>query len=835
MALKIPPPAAPAIAAPAPAEAACQHCHTLFRPAGPDDTFCCGGCAFVYDLITGSGLKDYYSLKGRQTTPPVKNTAFHQRDHRWLTPRIAAAEAAAGEGAATLDCAVQGISCVGCVWLLEKLYQRQPGALRARVRAHPGRIRLEWKPGQHDPAAFAEAARQFGYLLGSAESAPPVSQAASSRMGLCGAFAMNAMAFSLPRYLGMEDSFALAPIFLMAAATCATLAVLTGGSYFINRAWHSLRAGVLHMDLPIAIGILAAYLGSLAGWLLQVPGLIYFDFVAVFTFLMLAGRRLQLSAVERNRGRLLGASLLTGSVQGPDGQSIDLTEITPGTIYQLLPGQIVPTASRLLSGEATISLESISGEADPRHLTAGGRLPSGSLHTGRAPLTLESLETWEASLYRRLRDTRETEARHPWLDRILRYYILTVLTLAILGGLAWWIHSGHAATGLQVMISLLVVSCPCALGVALPLADDLAAAAMERIGVFIRRPIFWPRLLKVRHILFDKTGTLTLESPALGNPAILQHLDAASLTALKTLIHDSLHPVSRSLTEALAREHGPLAREFTKAAGDPRDKKDLIDQNDQNDVTPPPAPTQIPTIKEIPGCGLSLTDNSGQTWTLGHPTWDGISHQRLTLPAAPWSNHPADAVLRHNGTLLAQFRFKDTIRPETRDTLAVLQRQGYTLHILSGDRSEKVTHLADKAGIPRDGAIGNLSPAEKATAVRDLDQHDTLYLGDGANDSLAFDEAYCTGTPVVDKGVLENRADFYFLGRSLGFISTLLTTAHQRQRAVRRTAAFALLYNASAGLLCLAGLMNPLLAAILMPLSSVVTLAIVALHFRRRA
>jgi len=646
---------------------------------------------------------------------------------------------------------------------------------------------------------------------------------------------MNAMAFSLPRYLGMEDSFALAPIFLMAAATCATLAVLTGGSYFINRAWHSLHAGVLHMDLPIAIGILAAYLGSLAGWLLEVPGLIYFDFVAVFTFLMLAGRRLQLSAVERNRGRLLGASLLTGSVQGPEGQPIDLTEITPGTLYQLSPGQIVPTASRLLSGEATISLESISGEADPRHLTAGGRLPSGSLHTGRAPLTLESLETWEASLYRRLRDTRETEARHPWLDRILRYYILTVLTLAILGGLAWWIHSGHAATGLQVMISLLVVSCPCALGVALPLADDLAAAAMERIGVFIRRPIFWPRLLKVRHILFDKTGTLTLESPALGNPAILQHLDAASLTALKTLIHDSLHPVSRSLTEALAREHGPLAREFTKAAGDPRDKKDLNDQNDQNDVTPPPAPTQIPTIKEIPCCGLSLTDNSGQTWTLGHPTWDGISHQRLTLPAAPWSNHPADAVLRHNGTLLAQFRFKDTIRPETRDTLAVLQRQGYTLHILSGDRSEKVTHLADKAGIPRDGAIGNLSPAEKATAVRDLDQHDTLYLGDGANDSLAFDEAFCTGTPVVDKGVLENRADFYFLGRSLGFISTLLTTAHQRQRAVRRTAAFALLYNASAGLLCLAGLMNPLLAAILTPLSSVVTLAIVALHFRRRA
>ena len=207
--------------------------------------------------------------------------------------------------------------------------------------------------------------------------------------------------------------------------------------------------------------------------------------------------------------------------------------------------------------------------------------------------------------------------------------------------------------------------------------------------------------------------------------------------------------------------------------------------------------------------------------------------RRTALPAAPWSNHPADAVFRHNGTILAEFRFKDTIRPETRDTLADLQRQGYILHILSGDRSEKVALLADKAGLPRECAVGNLSPAEKAAAVCKLDQRDTLYLGDGANDSLAFDEAFCTGTPVVDKGVLENRADFYFLGRSLGFAGTLLKTAHQRQRAVRRTAAFALIYNASAGILCLAGQMNPLLAAIMMPLSLLVTLAIVALHFRR--
>ena len=799
--------------------ATCEHCHTLFSRTDPDDRFCCGGCSFVHDLINGSGLGDYYTLKGSRITPPVKSAAFQPRDHSWMTPRIAAAEAAAGEGAATLDCAVQGISCVGCVWLLQRLFERQAGALRAQVRANPGRIRLEWSPGTGDPVAFAEEARQFGYLLGPAEQAGAVNNHTSGRMGLCGAFAMNAMAFSLPRYLGMEDTFPLAPVFTMAAAACATLAVLTGGSYFVNRAWHSVRAGVLHMDLPIALGIVAAYLGSLAGWLMQVDELMYFDFVAIFTFLMLAGRRLQLSAVERNRSRLLGASLLSGSVLDSDGQPLALEALAPGLNYQLSSGQIVPVASRVLEGEASVSLESISGEADPRHIPAGGRLLSGSLNISRHALSLEALESWDQSLYRRLRESRETEARHPWLDRILRYYILTVLALAVLGGAAWWIATGHAATGLQVMISLLVVSCPCALGVALPLADDLAAGAMERIGVFIRRPVFWPRLLRVRHILFDKTGTLTLEAPVLTNPESLTKLKPDELAALHALVHDSLHPVSRSLTEALAKEHGAPARELPK------------NQEDEKPTTQPRPPAALPDIEEVPGCGLVLTDTSQQIWTLGHPAWDGITHDRTALPAAPWSNHPADAVLRRHGSVVAEFRFKDTIRPDTRDTLAALQRQGYTLHILSGDRSEKVAHLADKAGIPRECALGNLSPAQKATAVRELDHDDTLYLGDGANDSLAFDEAFCTGTPVVDKGVLESRADFYFLGRSLGFIGTLLATAHQRRRAVRRTAAFALIYNATAGIICLSGYMNPLLAAILMPLSSLVTLGMVALHF----
>ena len=229
----------------------CRHCATVFVPEEPGDEFCCGGCAFVHNLIHEEGLDQYYTLKGGKVTAPVKSVALQQRDFTWLHEATALAEKDAGTG--RMELAVQGISCVGCVWLLEKVFQRFPGALRARVRAHPGRISLEWTPGKCDLAAFAGEARQFGYLLGPVGEGEYVTNEFSGRTGLCGAFAMNAMAFSLPRYLGMEGDFALAGILTMAAGVCATLAVLTGGSYFIRRAAQCLRTGVLHIDLAMPL------------------------------------------------------------------------------------------------------------------------------------------------------------------------------------------------------------------------------------------------------------------------------------------------------------------------------------------------------------------------------------------------------------------------------------------------------------------------------------------------------------------------------------------------------------------------------------------------------
>ncbi|HEX2749468.1 MAG TPA: heavy metal translocating P-type ATPase metal-binding domain-containing protein [Verrucomicrobiales bacterium] len=768
----------------------CKHCGTRFKAGKPEDIFCCGGCTFVHNLILQNGLDQFYVLKGSSPVPPVKSAALLRRDYGWLRELAERRPAGAAGRAESYEFAVQGISCTGCVWLIERILQGQPGVLCARGRAHPGRLNLDCVSGQCDLVQLAEELRQFGYLLGPLGEEERRETGFPGRMGLCGAFAMNAMAFSLPRYLGMESGFELAGIFTLVAGLSATLAVVTGGSYFIGRAVKCLQCGVLHMDLPIALGIVSAYAGSLTGWMTGVESLQYFDFVAVFTFLMLAGRKLQLAGVERNRGRLLRLMGETGTLRNADGEKIGCDALRPGKRYLVESGQIIPVASRLLSNCATFSMESISGEPEPRVFSAGNRVASGSLNVGSLPVELEAIEAWQDSLYRKLRERSEGPGNHPFLDRVLKYAIAAVLILATGGFLAWWAATGDVARALQVTISVLVVSCPCALGVAIPFADDLSAGCLERMGVFVRRPDFWPRLRRVRHVIFDKTGTLTLETPVLENPEALTALKAEPRNALAVLVFDSLHPVSRALTEALA----------------------------SSGVTGPSART---AVEETPGQGLAFTDKQGARWSLGRAGW-----------ASPRTSGDS-TVFACDGVAVAQFRFRDSLRPDAVEAIRDLAARHLTLHLLSGDQPDKVHSIARRVGIPESRVFGAQTPYEKEAKVREIDHRDSLYIGDGLNDSLAFSAACCTGTPVVDKGMLESKADFYFLSRSLAFAGQLFRISDLRTRAVRCVAAFAIAYNVLAAGVSLAGVMSPLVAAVIMPLSGICTLAVVWAHFKK--
>jgi Cu2+-exporting ATPase len=622
----------------------------------------------------------------------------------------------------------------------------------------------------------------------------------AARLGLCGAFALNAMGFSLPIYLGMPADFEFAPLFKLIAFLSATLSMLVGGGYFMDRAWRALRLGTVHIDLPIALGLIAAYCGSIAGWVLGSERLMYFDFVSIFVFLMLAGRSLQTTAVDRNRQRLIRQQPVPESVPdaGEDGAMVGREDIEPGLRFELRPGQALPVSGVLAAGEADFSLEWIHGEADPVRFSAGGRLPAGAILLSREAAVIEAGERWVDSLLAKLTAPVTGERGAPGLDRLLRVYLGVVLVLGVLA-LVMWTVRGDWLIGLQAMISVFVVSCPCALGVSIPLADDMAASAMERLGVFVRTATLWPRLRRVRQVIFDKTGTLTLERPVLENPEDVASLDDDAALALARLTRGSLHPVSRSLLEALGTRGQKLLSEHGVGA-----------------------------TREFPGLGVALEGENGG-WSLGKAGWTGGGAGE---PAG--SSGSAGSELRQAGEIRAFFRFRESLRPGAVEMLRRLEAGGLSLHILSGDHPEKVRHMAEALGLPEGRAAGGLSPEEKATRVAALDQRDTLYLGDGANDSLAFDAALVTGTPVVDRSLLESKADFYTLGSGLSFLPGLLGAAAARARAVRTAFGFALVYNLTTVAFSMAGGMSPLLAAILMPMSSIVSILIVARISRRK-
>lgn len=753
----------------------------------------------VAELIADNGFERFYDLKQDLIVAPVRSRPFEEHDFSWLAAKQEAAEvrAAASHQAARLELALEGISCVGCVWLVERLFARHAGSVRAISNPNNGRLYLEWVPGKCELEAFLRELCRFGYVAApaGAVSGDHERRRLAARLGLCGAFALNTMGFMLPVYLKMPPDFEFAALFRVISLVSATLSMLVGGGYFIERAWRSLRAGSLHLDLPIAMGLVTAYAGSVVGWLLGNEKLMYFDFVSTFVFLMLCGRYLQTAAVDRNRRRLVRQQPVPEAVLRADceGPPVGREEIEPGLRFLLEAGQAMPVAGLVAVGEGDFSLAWIHGEADAVKFAAGARLPAGAILLSRASLVVEATEGWADSLLAKLTAPARLERGTPGLERLLRTYLVAVLGLGI-AALAGWCWLGEPWTGTQAMISVFIVSCPCALGVAIPLADELAAAAMERLGLYARSATLWPRLRRVRKVVFDKTGTLTLERPVLDDPEEVSRLDAAAALALARLTRSSLHPLARALLEAMGS----------------RGQKLLADA----------APAEP---QELPGLGVTL-DLGSERWSLGRIGWDGVA---TNPPAAA----AAGSELRRNGRLVAAFRFHEALRPGAVETLRDLERRGLAPHILSGDHPDKVARMAAALGLPTGRACGGLSPEDKLRMVREMGARRVLYLGDGANDSLAFDAALVTGTPIVDRSLLETKADFFTLGAGLGFLPPLLNAAAARAMAVRAAFGFALIYNVAAVGFSVLGRMSPVLAAVIMPLSSIFSIFIVAAVF----
>jgi Cu2+-exporting ATPase len=642
---------------------------------------------------------------------------------------------------------------------------------------------------------FVQTVERFGYRLGTAKKvASRESHGLLLRTGICLALAINTMLLSTSTYFGLEQG----PIYDLvqqASFAMATLSALVGGSYFVKRAIEGLQRGVLHLDLPIALGMGLAYLGSTFSLFFTGARASYLDTVSVFIALMLVGRLLQERLVEKNRRSLLstdGASaLLARRVVSGRTELVACAELQEGDALLVCPGEIVPVAARLDDERATCALDWISGESEPRSFALGDALVAGAINAGNMALRATALGAFERSdLDALLRDdaTGKARLRGDFWDRLARVYAGLVLLATAVGASIWTLRGASLLEVLDVSTAVLVVTCPCAFGIATPLAYELAVAGLRRAGLFVREGSFFERCARVRRVVFDKTGTLTTGSLELREPAVLALLSDEEREVLYDLTAQSNHPKSAAIARALARLVPDLA-----LSGQP--------------------------AWEVAGHGMECR-RGDVVYRLGEPSWADASASLHTGP-----------VFSADGQPRAWLETSEVARPDAAREAQALSADGYELWIASGDTQPRVEAMGRALGIPAQRSLGDLTPDGKRSAIEriDLARNDTLMIGDGINDGPALSRAACSGTPAIDRPFVPARTDFYFLTPGLAPIRLVLRTAKHVRGVVQSALWFAVVYNVFAVALSFAGLMRPWLAAVLMPASSLVVLAFVVL------
>lgn len=782
------------------------------------DLFCCEGCRFVHELLNNEGLERFYDLRGAIGERVASWATGGPRDHKWIDVLRAAVDDEAGRGLALhrISVDIQGLHCTGCVWLIEQLFRRQDGAKQITVNPTLGGARLIAE-SSFDLHRFVTDVERFGYACGPSrkvDSSDP--SGLLLRLGICVAIAMNAMILAISRYAGLPEGM-LYTLFGRLDFALATASVLVGGSLFVQAAIQGLRRGILHLDLPIALGMTLAWLGSTVAWLQGRAA--YFDTLDVFVALMLVGRFLQERVLASNRRYLLTDDGIEGLLarrldENGDVRIVPCTELRPGDRLLIAPGDLVPVDGQLSElaisagdshdthvasiSAADFSLDWITGESAPRRYEGSERVPAGAFLAQNRAVVLTAMQAFSMStVVDLLRGAGRGEARGQteFWKRLPRIYVLAVIAIAFVAG-GLHLYWTNPATALDVVVALLIVTCPCAFGIALPLATELTLSALRRAGVCVRSSSLLDRATRLRRVVFDKTGTLTTGRLRLGNPETLEGLSEQDRAVLYDMVTWSTHPKSTAVADAL-KARWPRLRVRNSA---------------------PPT--------EHPGLGLESTiDGAGgsSTYRLGSPAWVGASTAN------------ADLSFARDGRVLLSLTTEETLRPNAAEEVAGLAALGVEVWILSGDDGPRVAAVASELGLRSDRARGNCTPNAKAEIVAGLDREDTLVFGDGINDCPVLNLAWCSGTPAIDRPFVAARSDFYVTGVGIDGIRRLVLAARRLRTTTYLLLAIALTYNVLTVALAASARMSPLLCAILMPLSSLSTLAAAIASTRRIA
>ncbi|MEZ6016491.1 MAG: heavy metal translocating P-type ATPase [Planctomycetota bacterium] len=816
--------------------AACAHCG-LHVPAAlvepeADEQYCCSGCRAVRATLLQSGLGDYYDLRARFDDGANREPARgSRRSYATFDREVFLAEhVTVVEGTARVELLLEGVRCAACVWLVEKLPRCMPGVLSTELRLRDARLSLVYDPARVALSEVAARLDALGYPVHPARgtSQEDLGKRSERRLlvdlGVAAVCAGNAMLVAFALYSGQAGAAGqgsdLAPdhaaLFRWTGLVLGWVSLLWPGRRFLLGALGAARARVANLDVPISIALVA---GALAGtWnTVAARGESYFDSLTVLVFLLLAGRYVQArqqrfatDSVNLTRALTPVGCLVVRERDGVEvTEEVTLREVTAGDLVLVRSGEPLPADGVVERGASRIDRALLTGESEPVTVGVGDAVHAGSQNVGGA-LHVRVSDVGAASRIGRLmglvqQGLTEKPPIERFTDRIAGWFVVIVTTLS-LGTFAAWCALSSVGVAVDHTVALLIVACPCALGLATPLTLAVAVGRAARQGLLVKDSAVFERLARGGRLLLDKTGTITR-----GAPALVDWVGDRGLRgAVAALEARSQHPIARALCKALEAD----AVVGVHAA----DVRELLDGG---------------VVGQVGG-------DTVRVGSLEHLAAHGaapLPELRREAVALEARGRTVVGVAR-NGRCAAILGLVDAPRDDAQASIAALRARGFVPEVLSGDVQGAVARVAREVGLEADQARGSIEPEGKLARVRELAARGepVVMVGDGVNDAAALAAA---DVGVAVHGGAEASlaaADAYSARPGLTPLVELVDLSRRTVATIRRNLALSLVYNGVAVTLAMAGYVEPLTAAILMPLSSasVLALALVSIHGGRR-
>jgi Cu2+-exporting ATPase len=786
----------------------CYHCDLPVPPGkyypveinGVQQQMCCPGCQAVAKAIVANGLTDFYQYRTAKSRQPdealaelLNNLTLY--DQPEVQKSFVQRDSGETRQASLM---LEGIVCAACVWLNERHVNALPGVKEFRINYSTRRALVKWDDAEIHLSDILKAISAIGYIAHPFDASRQEKLQKRERgralrgLAIAGLGAMQVMMLAVAMYASDSDSMdeSLRHFMRWTSLVITLPVVFYSAAPFFKSAWRDLKYRQLGMDVPVSLAIGLAFAASAWGTVTQ-QGEIYFDSVTMFTFFLLGGRYLEMMA--RHRAGQAAEELIrllpvtATRVVGQQEQVISASELRIDDVLRVKPGETVPADGRIIEGSSAVDESLLSGESLPVSRTVGDRIIGGSINTA-SPLLMRVEQLGEDTVLSsivRLLDRAQTEKPRlaQLADRLAGWFVAVILILAGIIAWYWWQHD--PAHAFQITLSVLVVTCPCALSLATPAALVAATGRLTRLGLLTTRGHALETLARVNHIVFDKTGTLTEGELALEQIIPLAQLSEEQVHALAAAVETgSEHPVAQAITAQI---------------------------NTSMSVT---------NSQSYTGRGMQATVD-GHIYRLGTPEFvSELNQQPLQHQALEWSK--GIIVLGDATRMLALFVLSDKLREQADSTIADLKSMKIKVSLLSGDREEIVNSIANKLAISH--AKAGLLPEQKLAAIQTMQQRGEIVamVGDGVNDAPVLAASQVSIAMGSGSQIAHASADMVLLSSRLPHIVEGIRMSRRTLSIIKQNLIWALGYNLVALPLAAAGMVAPWMAAIGMSASSLI-------------